>query len=208
MTGSRVETAKGAALHSTLDYVRELHGDLVLARILADIDADVRSAIETCAPTGEVAYAYLALLWEHVDRALRDAAPHWIEHSGAHSIQSRGSQLYGGILRKNSPSEFLTQSVSLFRLFYQPGDMVVVEEGASRAVLRLCGFDAGTTLFCRRQTGGLACALEIAGGGEPTVTQVRCVSEGDAFCEWELTWQDARETEKRESSTRGLQLEP
>jgi hypothetical protein len=29
---------------------------------------------------------------------------------------------------------------------------------------------------------------EAAGGSEPRVTHVRCALEGDAFCEWELTW--------------------
>ena len=49
-------------------------------------------------------------------------------------------QLYSGILRKSNPIEFLTQSVSLFRLYYRPGDMEVVYEAPGTAVLRLVGF--------------------------------------------------------------------
>src|SRR5690606_39650866 len=104
------------------------------------------------------------------------------------SIESTGVQLYSGILRKRSPHEFLTQSVSLFQLYYSPGDMQVVEEEATRAVLRLSGFDSEDVLFCRRQTGGLRQALLQAGGESPRVKHVRCVHAGDAFCEWELTW--------------------
>ena len=48
--------------------------------------------------------------------------------SGAFSISSAGVEHYSGILRKKSPAEFLLQRVSLFRLFYQPGNQEVVEE--------------------------------------------------------------------------------
>jgi hypothetical protein len=121
------------------------------------------------------------------------AVPDWPERAGAQAIESYGVQLYGGILRKASPLEFVTQSVSLFRLYYHPGDMKVVEqepvdEKGGRVVLRLVGFAHDSPLFCRRQTGGLMCALALAGGEDPHVRHVRCTLEGDAFCEWELRW--------------------
>ena len=97
-------------------------------------------------------------------------------------------QLYSGILRKSTPTEFLTQSVSLFRLYYHPGDMQVVYDAPGAAALRLVRFDPETPLFCQRQTGGLRCALTLAGGLEPRTRHVRCSLEGDAFCEWELGW--------------------
>jgi hypothetical protein len=127
-------------------------------------------------------------MWRAADHVLGAADPAWMERAGEFSIRSTGVQLYSGILRKNNPIEFLTQSVSLFRLYYHPGNMEVVAESPGYAVLRLVGFDPGTTLFCRRQTGGLCCALTLAGGVEPRARHVRCVLEGDAFCEWELSW--------------------
>ena len=96
--------------------------------------------------------------------------------------------MYGGLLRKASPAEFVTQSVSLFRLYYAPGDMVPVEVEPGRAVLRLEGFPTASPLFCARQTGGLRQATELAGGKSVRVRHVRCEHEGDAYCEWELRW--------------------
>lgn len=179
--------AKGAALHATLEYLDSRDPDL-RGQVMARLGADERAVIESLAPTSELPYALMVALWHAADDALRLIDDEWMEHAGAYSIRARGAQMYGGILRKKSPHEFLTQSISLFRLFYHPGDMQVVDEGAGRAVLRLDGFDAVTPLFCRRQTGGLAAALAIAGGDEPVVRHVRCALEGDAFCEWELTW--------------------
>lgn len=183
--------AKGAALHATLEYL-DSRADGSRARVMASLDEAVREQIERSARSGEVPYALLVALWNAADTELRAADPMWMEEAGGFSITARGTQMYGGILRKNNPHEFLTQSVSLFQLFYRPGDMQVVDEGPGRAVLRLDGFDAVTTLFCRRQTGGLSAAIAIAGGDDPVVRHVRCAVEGDPFCEWELRWKVAR----------------
>lgn len=180
--------AKGSTLQATLEFVRAEFGIELLDRAFAQVSADVRAAAGRAAATDEVDYDHLVELWKAIDGVVAPTDPEWMERAGAYSIGQRGTQLYGGILRKKDPTEFLTQSVSLFRLYYHPGDMEVVERDSTRAVLRLLGFEARTSLFCRRQTGGLTQAIEIAGGEQAAARHVRCALEGDAFCEWELTW--------------------
>ena len=179
--------AKGSTLRSTLDYLGAEAGPAV-DRILGSLSPEERRAVEGAAPTDEVPLELLLGLWRAADRVLAPEHPGWIERSGAFAIESMGVQRYGGILRKASPREFLTQRISLFKLYYQPGNMEVVEEGTGRAVLRLVGFDPGDRLFCRRQAGGLLRSVEMAGGRDAEVRHVRCALEGDAFCEWELRW--------------------
>lgn len=179
--------AKGATLRATFDWL----ASAVPADTVAALRAEwPRTAVpwDGLDPTAEVPYADLLALWRAIDRAVATAMPDWAERAGAHSIASVGQQLYGGILRKRSPTEFLTQSVSLFRLFYQPGNMEVVTDEPGHAVLRLVGFDPADRLFCRRLTGGLGASLAVAGGEAPRVRHVRCTQEDDAFCEWELRW--------------------
>lgn len=180
--------AKGATALATLAYVAAAHGGDVREELLSALPQALRERLSTLDATTELPYADLLTLWRRADALLRAREPQWVERSGAHSIESVGVQLYRGILRKRSPREFLTQSVSLFRLFYAPGDMQVVEDEGTRAVLRLVGFDSQDTLFCRRQTGGLQQALQLAGGESPRVKHVRCAHLDDAFCEWELAW--------------------
>jgi len=181
-------STKGSVIRSTLEFLRTVPGADTVERVMARLGADERSHIERVDATAEVPYVLVRSLWQAADGVVRESDPEWMERAGAFSIQSTGVQLYSGILKKSNPIEFLTQSVSLFRLYYRPGDMEVVYEAPGTAVLRLVGFDAQTTLFCRRQTGGLSCALTIAGGVKPRVRHVRCAVEGDAFCEWELDW--------------------
>ncbi len=180
--------AKGSVLRATLDYVRSTGGDTAATRVLSAVPKSVRQAVQRAAPTDEVDYSLVLRLWTAADAELSPKDPEWMERAGAESIGRRGAEMYGGILRKKDPLEFLTQSVSLFRLYYHPGDMHVVQHEDGRAVLRLVGFDPGSTLFCRRQTGGLTKALELADGIDPMTRHVRCALEGDAFCEWEMSW--------------------
>lgn len=183
-----MQQAKGSTFLSTLDYVSARGGAGAVERILGSLAPEDRERIEAVTATGEVPLELLFRLLHAADRVLAPGNPGWVEEAGAWSIESRGVQLYGGILRKATPTEFLTQRVSLFQLYYRPGNMEVVEEEPGRVVLRLVGFDSLDTLFCRRQTGGLLRSVQLAGGRDAAVRHVRCGVEGDAFCEWELRW--------------------
>jgi hypothetical protein len=187
MTGAD-PVSRGSAVQATLSFLEGEGGAALVDDVLARIDPEARRRIQEVGATEEAPYPLVVTLWRAANEVLGPVTPDWMERAGAWSIQSSGQQLYGGILRKASPQEFLTQSVSLFRLYYHPGDMEVVESSPGHAVLRLVGFEAIDPLFCRRQTGGLKRAIEIAGGTAARVRHVRCVLEGDAFCEWDLRW--------------------
>ena len=181
--------AKGSTVRTTLEFLAAEGGPDLVARVLAPLPDTVREQLTRVEATDEIPYAIVQQFWRSADAALA-SDPSWAERAGAFSIESLGVQLYRGFLLKRSPGEFLTQSVSLFQLYYRPGDMMVVLEEPGHAVLRLVGFDAGISVFCRRQSGGLRCAISLAGGTAPSTRHVRCVLEGDAFCEWELRWKD------------------
>lgn len=180
--------AKGSTVHGTLEYLGAVHGPGTRARVIGALPPQLRARLEAVTPTGELDYDDLVVLWAVADAALSPTVPDWSEQAGAFSIAHRGSEMYGGLLRKSTPDEFLGQSVSLFQLFYHPGNIVPVEHGAKSAVLRLVGFEPRTPVFCRRQVGGLSKAIDIAGGASSEVRHVRCSLEGDAFCEWSLAW--------------------
>lgn len=175
-------------IRSTLQFIRSTSGAARADEVLKLLPLETRAQCERADPTAELPYAVVEALWTAADQVIGTTDPEWMERAGAFSIESTGVLLYSGILRKSTPSEFLTQSVSLFQLFYHPGNMEVVYEAPGSAVLRLVGFDPKVRLFCRRQTGGLRGALTLAGGIQPRARHVRCSLEGDAFCEWELTW--------------------
>lgn len=180
--------AKGAVVVATLDFIRSTWGGERADAVMARLDGAERASLQAASVRDEVPLDHVYALWRAADAVLSQDAPDWAERAGAHSITSKGVEMYGGIVRKPTPLAFLTQGVSLFRLFYHSGEMQVVEREEGRAVLRLLDFEDVHPLFCRRQTGGLSRAVELAGGAGSRARHVRCVSEGDAFCEWELSW--------------------
>jgi hypothetical protein len=192
------QRAKGSTARSTVASLERLVGPAAVEALLEALPDPVRQAVRQVTPTEELPYAALVALWEAADAMVRTLPPldlPWDERAGEEAIRSAGMQLYGGILRKATPHAFLTQSVSLFQLFYAPGDMEVVAEDGTRAVLRLVGFDPVTVRFCARLTGGLRESIRQAGGQHPQVAHVRCTLAGDAFCEWALQWEPAAEEE-------------
>ncbi len=180
--------AKGSVVQATLDFLTRETGAETFTRILELLPPATRTQVEEATAMEEVHLATVFALWRAADEVLAPTDPGWMERAGAHSIDSLGMQLYGRIVRKPTPHEFLAQRISLFRLFYRSGEMEVVERGEDFAVLRLVDLPLVDPLFCRRQTGGLRRVLELAGGASPTVEHVRCCIERDAFCEWELRW--------------------
>ena len=190
MSETATRTARGGVARATLDFVRREAGEDVVSGILGGLPTERVDELRGAGPNDEVSIEGLLDLWRAVDRQMGEALPDWAERAGAYSIEAAGTQQYGGIVGKPSPLEFLTQRVSLFRLFYRSGRMEVVWHDEGRALLRLVDFGDSDPLFCRRQTGGLERALVLARGGEPKVRHVRCVHEGDAFCEWALGWED------------------
>ena len=183
--------ARGSAVLATLEFLTAEKGEAVLNRVLGKLSKEDRTKVTAVQATDEVPLSLPSRLWRAVDDEIGAADPGWAERGGAFSIELRGVQSYGGILKKTTPVEFLTQQVSLFNLYYHGGDMRVVEEQNNRVTLRLVGMptDDRDQLFCRRQTGGLERALSIAGGKSARVRHVRCAVEGDAFCEWDVRWE-------------------
>jgi len=182
--------ARGSTIMATLEFLSSEKSPAMVRKVLDRLSKDERATISSLAATEEVPLSLPSKLWRAVDAEIGSTDPDWAERAGAFSIQLRGVQSYGGILRKTTPSEFLTQQVSLFNLYYHGGDMAVVEQATNRAILRLSGMstDDRDQLFCRRQTGGLERALSISGGKAARVRHVRCAVEGDAFCEWDVRW--------------------
>jgi len=183
--------ARGSTIMATLEFLAEEKGAATVKRVMDRLSKEDRARIASVVATDEFPLSMPARLWRAIEAEIGAKDPTWAERAGAFSIQLRGAQSYGGILRKTTPAEFLTQHVSLFNLYYHGGDMTVVEQVNNRAILRLVGMDTRDRdeLFCRRQTGGLEKALSFSGGKSARVRHVRCAVEGDAFCEWDVRWE-------------------
>lgn len=181
--------AKGSTVQATIEFLVHAAGPEAVRTTLDALPAEQRARLAGVSARDEVPYADLVSLWQAADSLLAASDPGWMERQGAYAIEQLGPRLYGGLLLKSTPEEFLTQDVSLFQLYYRPGNMGAVDHSATHAVMRLVGFHPTDRFFCRRFTGAWHAVIRMTGGVESRVHHVRCANEGDAFCEWELRWQ-------------------
>jgi hypothetical protein len=180
--------AKGSTVQGTLEFLRVSAEPHTVGIILDALPEACRNRLVSSSAVAEVPYEDLVALWEAADAMLAPEDPAWVERQGAFAIEQLGPRLYSGLLRKRSPEEFLSQGVSLFQLYYHPGNVEVVDRSPGHAVVRLVGFHVVDRFFCRRFTGAWPALLRVAGGVDTQAHHVRCAREGDAFCEWELGW--------------------
>jgi hypothetical protein len=185
---ARPMMTRASTLRSTMEYVERTLDDDARAAILAALPAPERALVERATEHEEVAYDVALHLWRAIDAVLGPRDPQWMERMGAFAIERAADHIGDVFLRRPSPLAFITQQVPLFRLYYRPGDMVVLDHGADRATVRLVGFEPQDPLFCRRFTGGWTAALQITGGRDVAIRHLRCACEGDLFCEWTLQW--------------------
>lgn len=179
---------RASTLRSTMEYLERNLDATSREAILAALPATERAVVEKAPEHEEVPYDVALHLWQAIDRALGAKDTQWMERMGAFAIERAADHIGEVFLRRPSPLAFITQQVPLFRLYYRPGDMVVLGHGTGHAMIRLVGFEPGDSLFCRRFTGGWNTALRITGGKDVMIRHLRCACEGDLFCEWLLRW--------------------
>jgi hypothetical protein len=185
---AREMTTRVLALRNTISYVRRVVSTKELNAILATLPAAEQAIVQSAPDHDEVPYGIALRLWRSIDAVLSPRDPAWVEAMGADAARRIDEQLGAEVVHRSSPLTFLTQQIPFFRIYYRPGDMVLIEHGADHASIRLVGFEAGDPLFCRRFTAGWATALELSGGRDVVVRHLRCACEGDLFCEWSLRW--------------------
>jgi hypothetical protein len=179
---------RASALQSTMEYVERALDAAGRDAILATLPPAERNIVEGASAQDEVPYDIALRLWRAIDAILGPRDGQWMEQMGAYAIQRAADHIGDVFLHRPSPLAFITQQVPLFRLYYRPGDMVVLDHGATHAIIRLVGFEPKDPLFCRRFTGGWTAALQITGGRDVVIRHLRCSCEGDLFCEWTLRW--------------------
>lgn len=185
---TRPMMTRASTLRSTVEYLDRVLDRQTREATLARLPAAEREIVERAPEQEEVPYEIALHLWRAIDATLAPHDAQWMEHMGAYAIERAADHIGDVFLHRPSPLAFITQQVPLFRLYYRPGDMVVLDHGANHAIVRLVGFEPADPLFCRRFTGGWTAALQITGGRDVVIRHLRCACEGDLFCEWTLRW--------------------
>jgi hypothetical protein len=98
------------------------------------------------------------------------------------------STLYRHQLRPNDPLRSLAAADALWRNYHDTGEMSVVTESATAAVLRLRGYRAACREMCLVVAGYVTGVAEQAGAREPGWVKLGCYLDGAPDCSWRVSW--------------------
>jgi len=181
---------KGLVLKSRLDYVTQFYGEkgceLLLEALPPEGQAIVRDGV-------------LVSTWYPLDGAIRIlVAIDEIFGKGDFALMRKiGSftakaALAGGVqqsfVRQNDPSFVLKVAPILFQQYYDTGRVETESRGEEAAVTRVLDFEMPHPVLCYGLLGWIEAAIEIWGGTQVKVSEVKCRCKGDPFCEFLSCW--------------------
>jgi predicted hydrocarbon binding protein len=93
------------------------------------------------------------------------------------------------VLRWKSPRWMVEKAGTMWRHYHDTGRWEIVEQPDRNVVTgRLYEFHFVDAAFCMREQGWFERAVELTGGRQPVVRELRCRARGDDACEYSGTW--------------------
>ena len=181
---------KGTAVKASLAFVASRAGEDRLARIIAALPPPYEEMLSGPVLQGNW-YEFSTLL------ALMDASAPFVTPVGSKSLaweMGRFSadfglkSIYKVFFRLADPGFIIHKASQVFDSYYRPGTMIVERAAPQEALLRLTGFDQPSPVFCDRLLGWMERTLELCGAKEICMEHPRCLSRGDASCDYMGRW--------------------
>jgi len=185
-----MSNVKGAAVTARLRYVRERHGEAGLARLLAEVPADVRAVLEAhvLAQAWVPFDAFLALCVA-ADRLFGRGDLALCYDLGRYAAEVDLPTVYRIFYRLGSVQYIFRKAAQLWNLHYDSGKLAAMDEGSGKARLEIVGFDHPHRVHCLSVLGWAARSVELSGGEMLRAEEERCrVRDGAETCEIVLRW--------------------
>lgn len=109
---------------------------------------------------------------------------------GRRVIRDGLSTVYRSFLRVGRPSWAIRGAHLLWGSYFHGSELQVIEARRGFASGRVTGAAATTRALCLTEVGGIAGAIELAGGRDVQVEHPHCRVDGHPECVFELRWQE------------------
>lgn len=180
---------KGAALRSTLHYIREHYPPEQVEAILGRLDAEHRKLLDrpilvSAWYEAEVLYTLMKAV-----AATSGEEPRALWHRmGRQSCDDGLNTVYKIFYRLGSPAYILKRGFQLWNHYFSDGLMVIEDSTATSARSRLTKNFFPDESMCVRITGWMERSLELSGAEAIRITHSTCVHRGDKECAWQGEW--------------------
>ncbi len=177
---------KGSKISSKLAFVRNEYGEAMVAEVVSSLGPADQEALRMVLETGW----YPMELYERVMKAICKTAARGdnsvYARIGHHSAEEVLTKTYR-IFRGKSPVDALNKMVPMHSMINDPGEMEVTSVREGQCTIKVLK-PRSTETICRVAHYFYERSVELCGGTNVQVREVKCSGRGAAFCQFDITW--------------------
>ena len=177
---------KGSKISSKLAFVRDEYGDEMVTEVVRSLGPADQESLRMILETGW----YPIELYERVMKAICKTAARGdasvYARIGHHSAEEVLTKTYR-IFRGRSPVDALNKMVPMHAMMNDPGEMEVVSQSEGQCTIKVLK-PRSTETICRVANYFYERAVELCGGANVRVREVKCSARGATFCQFDITW--------------------
>jgi hypothetical protein len=182
---------KGTAISGRLNYARRRGGDEAVQTIVNGLsDPAARELLADGKPLKSNWYPFSALvdITVGIDRLFGKGDLSIVQEVGGDVAEADLNGVYKLFMQFASPQYLVDKAASLWRNYYDSGELLVVERGQDMAMLELRAFDAPHRAHCLSVLGWMIRSLKLCGCKDVVGTHPECRAQGHGRCVFRATW--------------------
>jgi predicted hydrocarbon binding protein len=178
---------KGSKISSKLAFVRDEYGDEMVAEVVRSLGPADQESLRMILETGW----YPIELYERVIEAICKTAARGdasvYARIGHHSAEEVLTKTYR-IFRGRSPLDALNKMVPMHSMMNDPGEMEISSQREGQCTIKILK-PRSTKIICSVAYAFYERVVEICGGANVRVSEVKCSARGAVFCQFDITWE-------------------
>jgi hypothetical protein len=185
-----VANVKGSALASRVLWIQLNHGAGGLAKLRAAASAPLAEAID--AGIAKARWYPLRQFYELnvlIDRLFGAGDLSLIKELGRHGADANLTTIYRLFYKVGTAHWLLGRAVRLWSAHYDTGHLEVLAGGLRSAILRVHAFAIPDRVHCLSVLGWCERSIELSGGWSVWSDEPLCRTRGDAYCQFEASWE-------------------
>jgi hypothetical protein len=184
-----MQEIKGSVLAARLVFVRELAGKEGVERVFARLPPSDQKMLAMITLVRWYPFDVGARLDQAIVQELGKGDRAFFERLGEASASNNLSHLHASFLTPGDPMAFLAKAGMIYAMYYEGGRRVFEKIDARSAFLTTHDAETFSATDCLTVVGWYRRALVMCGAKKPTVVEVACRANGDAFCRYRCGWE-------------------
>ncbi|MFN7135563.1 MAG: hypothetical protein ACK4N5_26060, partial [Myxococcales bacterium] len=188
--GGRMPRVKGTTIAGRIAFARARGGDAVVDEILAGLTnrAEANELRFTALRSSWYDFTTYVELSEALDRRFGNGDGTLLPTIAGDVAQADLRTVYKVFFRLASPQFIIGRCATIWRQYYDSGEMVVTEAGEDSARFEIRDFERPHRTHCLCVLGWMQRSLELTGVKDARVTHDRCRTAGAPSCVFNARW--------------------